>query len=166
MPRATSRFATWFAAASTWAYVSRWSPSTTAARSGYERALSSRNTERLSMASLLRRDRDHPQHASRARSARSSRSRRFPSRKQLGGLPGLRVGAVTSGGGVGDGKVRPEVDLGDVRDAGPAQPVGEERCLEVGAEGRAATGPVHRTGVDDGGLPVAQETGVPVLRVE
>src|SRR5215470_9932462 len=62
--------------------------------------------------------------------------------KSLGGFAGCGVGRLPACAGVGGGEIRPELNLGDISDAGPGQPVAEVRGLEIGAERRLAPGAV------------------------
>src|SRR3954447_19316339 len=71
-----------------------------------------------------------------------------------------RVRELPAGVGVLCGAVRSELDVDDVVDAVPVQPVVHVRQLEVRAEARASTGSVDGAGIDDcGPLPV-EEAGV------
>ena len=47
------------------------------------------------------------------------------SSKSLGGFAGGRVGSLPARLGVGGGEIGPELNLGDIGDAGPGQPVTE-----------------------------------------
>src|SRR5262252_3674182 len=67
--------------------------------------------------------------------------------KSLGGFAGGGVGSLPACFGVGGGEIGPEVNLGDVGDAGPGQPAAEVRSLEIGAERRRALRAVDGAGV-------------------
>ena len=73
-------------------------------------------------------------------------------------VPGRGVRGLPPGFGVGGGQIRPEGDLGDVRDARPVQPVPHIRRLEVGAEGRRAALAVDGAGVESR-LPSGRSAG-------
>src|SRR6476620_9611194 len=68
--------------------------------------------------------------------------------------------------GIVDREVRPERDLRDVGDPGPAQPVVEVGRLEVDAELRSTIIAVHRAGIDDNGLLAGDQAGVPGVAIE
>src|SRR5215467_7198736 len=86
--------------------------------------------------------------------------------KSLGGFPCCCMGSLPACLRVGGGEIGPELNLGDVGDAGPGQPVAEVRALEIAAERRRAPGAVDGAGVDDNGPPAREQPGVAVLRVE
>jgi len=68
--------------------------------------------------------------------------------------------------GIVDREVRPERDLRDVGDPGPAQPVVEVGRLEVDAELRSTIIAVYRAGIDDNCLLAGDQAGVPGVAIE
>src|SRR5215469_6450982 len=86
--------------------------------------------------------------------------------KSLGGFASGGVGSLPARLGVGGGEIGPELNLGDIGDAGPGQPGAEVGSLEIGAERCRAPGAVDGAGVDDNGPPAREQPGVAVFRVE
>ncbi len=100
-----------------------------------------------------------------ASSPRSPMGRRSD-REGLGCVAGGGVSRKPTRFGIVDGKIRPEGDLLDIGDPGPAQPVVEVRRLEVHAELRSAVVAIHGAGVDDDGRLAINQTGVPGVDIE